>query len=149
MKEIEKSLAEYGFYMTTTEGNSMATMIKTGDRIVVRKPTFPLKKYDIPVYRRDGHYTMHRIVRVTKSGYVICGDNRIHLERDITDKDIVGVFCGMYRDGKFIEADELVSYGIKACHNFPIRKCVEILGKIKTNWKNTLRIFLKKPSVQI
>ena len=107
MKEIEKCLEKHGVYMTTTEGNSMAPMLKTGDRIVVRKPTFPLKKYDIPVYRRDGHYTMHRIVKVTKSGYVICGDNRTHLERDITDKDIVGVFAGMYRDENLLKPPSL------------------------------------------
>ena len=87
--------------------------------------------YDIPVYRRDGNYTMHRIVKVTKSGYVICGDNRTHLERDITDKDIVGVFAGMYRDGNFVEAAELVSFGIKACRNYPIRKCAWIWKRIK------------------
>lgn len=131
MKEIEKCLAEYGVYMTTTEGDSMAPMLKTGDKIVVRKPTFPLKKYDIPVYRRDGHYIMHRIVKVTKSGYVICGDNRTHLERDITDKDIVGVFAGMYRDGKFVEAAELVSFGIQACRSYPIRKCAWIWERVK------------------
>lgn len=131
MKEIEKCLAEYGVYMTTTEGNSMAPMLKTGDKIIVRKPTFPLKKYDVPVYRRDGHYTMHRIVKVTKSGYVICGDNRTHLERDITDKDIVGVFAGMYRDGNFVEAAELVSFGIKAGRSYPIRKCAWIWERVK------------------
>ena len=131
MKGIEKCLAKHGVYMTTTEGNSMAPMLKTGDKIIVRKPTFPLKKYDIPVYRRDGHYTMHRIVKVTKSGYVICGDNRTHLERDITDKDIVGVFAGMYRDGNFVEAAELVSFGIKACRSYPIRKCAWIWERVK------------------
>ena len=101
----------------------MFPMLITGTKVLVQKPVFPLKKYDIPVYRRPDHYTMHRIVRVTKKGYVICGDNRVALERDITEKDIVGVFAGVFRDGQLVRAEEeaLLCYGRKACRTYPIR----------------------------
>lgn len=141
MKEAERFLAEHGFYITATEGDSMAPMLKTGDRIVVKKPTFPLKKYDIPVYRRDGHYTMHRIVKASKSGYVICGDNRIRLERDITEQDIVSVFAGVYRDGKLMKAEdeELLSYGKKACQTYPIRLLKGFVKRIRGKRSSPIR----------
>ena len=50
---------------------------------------------------------MHHIVKVTKSGYVICGDKRIRLERDITDKDIVG--------DKMLENRILCFFMFKSC----------------------------------
>ena len=45
-------------------------------------------------------YENFRIKALTKKGYVICGDNRVNLERDITDKDIVGVLTAFYHNGK-------------------------------------------------
>ena len=127
---IESALNEKGFYITTTEGNSMSPMLATGTRVLIKKPSFPLKKYDIPVYRRSGHYTMHRIVWAKGHRYVICGDNRSWLEKDISEDDIVGVFCGLFRGERFIRAEEkeLLAYGKKACRNLPIRY---LKGKIK------------------
>ena len=104
MKGIEKALKEDKLFIGKTEGDSMYPMLISGrDSVVIKPPVFPLKKYDVPVYRRDGHYTMHRIVKVTRKGYIICGDNRTHLEMDITDKDIVGVLTAFHHNGKFIE----------------------------------------------
>ncbi|MBP3361797.1 MAG: S24/S26 family peptidase [Clostridia bacterium] len=85
MNNIENELKEKGIYIGKTQGDSMQPMLKEGrDTVIIVPPVFPLKKYDVPVYRRGGHYTMHRIVKATKRGYVICGDNRTHLEKDIT-----------------------------------------------------------------
>lgn len=123
MSEIETILNEKGVYITKTEGDSMFPMLITGTKVMVQKPVFPLKKYDIPVYKRLDHVTMHRIVKVTKKGYVICGDNRVFLEKDITEDDIIGVLYGVFKDGKLIKADdkELIFYGKKACRTYPIR----------------------------
>lgn len=118
MTGVEKALRENGVYVGKTQGNSMLPMLKEGrDTVVVVTPSFPLKKYDVPLYRRDDHLTMHRIVRVTKNGYIICGDNRINLEKDITDTDIIGVLKGFYRDGKYIDVSckEYISYSKKIC----------------------------------
>lgn len=122
--DIEKSLRKNKVYITTTQGDSMAPMLKTGDKVVIVPVTEPLKKYDVPVYRRGDHYTMHRIVRITPDGYVICGDNRTYIERDITDADIVGMLGGFYKDGKFIDAKspEFIKYGKTAVSGYWIRK---------------------------
>lgn len=124
MKGIEKELCENGIYFTKTKGDSMLPMLKEGrDSVIIVSPVFPLKKYDVPVYKRDGHYTMHRIIKVTKKGYIICGDNRIHLERDISDKDIVGVLAAFYHNGRLVKVsdEKYIRYSKKVCRNLPFR----------------------------
>ncbi len=122
--DIEKNLRENKVYITTTQGDSMYPMLKSGDRVVIVPVTEPLKKYDVPVYRRGDHFTMHRIVKVTPTGYIICGDNRTYLEYDIKDADIIGVLSGFYKDGKYIDSKncEFINYGKKAKKSFWIRK---------------------------
>ena len=107
MKGLEESLRENEIYVTTTKGDSMNPMLVEGrDRVVIVPPKFPLKKYDIPVYRKLGHYTMHRIVKVKKNGYIMCGDNRIGLEKDVRESDIVGVLDGFYQGDKYISVTD-------------------------------------------
>lgn len=122
-------LEKNGVCMTVTEGDSMKPMLSAGDRVVIVPVKKSLKKYDVPVYRRGDHYTMHRIVKVTKNGYVICGDNRSYLERDVTDDMICGVLAGFYKGGKFIDAesDEFISCGKKAVRGFWKRKIKAIM----------------------
>lgn len=144
MADIRKVLDEKGVYISKTMGNSMEPMLVQGrDTVVIKKPEFPLKKYDIPVYRRKDHYTMHRIVKVKKSGYVICGDNRPDREYDITDKDIVGVMAGFYQADKYIEAgsEEDIMYAKKACRAYPKRAFRFFVQKVKRKLK---RMFRKK-----
>ena len=67
MKVIEEELKLHGKYICKTEGRSMEPMLKQGrDRVVIVPPVFPLKKYDIPLYKRDsGQYVLHRIINIT------------------------------------------------------------------------------------
>ena len=118
MSNIEKVLAEKGVCVTTTKGDSMNPMLVEGrDKVVVVTPEFPLKKYDIPVY------TMHRIVKVTKNGYIICGDNRGTLEKNVKETDIIGVLNGFYQGDRFIscEDEEFIRYGKRAVKSLPLR----------------------------
>lgn len=138
MKGLEESLKENGIYVTVTKGNSMNPMLVEGrDRVVIIPPEFPLKKYDVPVYRKLGHYTMHRIVKVTKKGYIICGDNRADLERDVAQSDIVGMLEGFYQGDKYISRSdkEFLQYGINAVKALSKRRIKyfvkRAIGKIK------------------
>jgi len=128
---IEKQLEKNGMCITETSGNSMYPMLSTGTKVMISVVDRPLKKIDVPVYRRGDHYTMHRIVKVTDSGYVICGDNRTDMEYDVTDSDIIGVLAGFYKDGNFIDAqsDEFVSYGKRATRSYWLRR---IKNKLKS-----------------
>ena len=118
MTSVEKALFENGVYVGKTQGDSMLPMLKEGrDTVVVVKPRFPLKKYDVPVYRRGDHLTMHRIIKVTKKGYIICGDNRVNLEKDITDNDIIGVLKGFYQGENYVDVSDkqYITYVKKVC----------------------------------
>lgn len=134
MDRITSALNEKGIYAGKTVGDSMKPMLVEGrDTVFIKKPQFPLKKYDIPVYKRDDHFTMHRIVRVTKRGYVICGDNRTLLERDITDNDIVGVLAAFYHNGQYVEYGdkEYMRYAKRACRTYLVRWFKELRKRIK------------------
>ena len=124
MNGIEETLKTEKIFIGKTQGDSMQPMLVEGrDTVIIVPPKFPLKKYDVPVYRRDGHYTMHRIVKANKKGYVICGDNRTHLERDITDNDIVGVLEAFYHNGKYVECTDkkYLQYARKICRKLPFK----------------------------
>lgn len=103
-KSFEEILNEQGRLVYTNVGDSMFPLIKPRDLLVIEKPQFPLKKYDIPLYKRNsgGKYVLHRIVKIENGEYLICGDNRYGYERGITDKNIIGVLASIIRDGKTI-----------------------------------------------
>ncbi len=133
MTNLERILKENKVVVAKTEGDSMYPMLVEGrDNVMIAPPIFPLKKYDVPVYRRDGHYTMHRIVKVTKRGYIICGDNRAYLERDIKDCDIVGVLIAFYHDGKLVNCTDkdYMKYAKKVCRNLPVRIIRRLIKRI-------------------
>ena len=139
MNGIEEKLKTEKIFVGKTQGDSMQPMLKEGrDTVIIVPPVFPLKKYDVPVYRRQDHYTMHRIVGVTKKGYIICGDNRTHLERDITDNDIVGVLTAFYHDGKYIECtdEEYLRYARKICRKLPFKIFAR---KVKSAFRKILK----------
>ncbi len=99
---LEDLLKRDGVLVYKTRGVSMRPMLKQNrDLVTVRPAAGRLKKYDIPLYRRrGGKYVLHRIIKVTDSGYVIRGDNTFVKERDVTDSDIIGVLTNFRRKGK-------------------------------------------------
>lgn len=134
MDRIVSALNEKGIYACKTVGDSMQPMLVEGrDTVIIKKPEFPLKKFDIPVYKRDDHYTMHRIIKVTRRGYVICGDNRTNLERDITDDKIVGVLVAFYHNGEYVEYGDrkYMQYARRAYRKYRARRLKQALKKIK------------------
>lgn len=124
MNRIETILKDKKVFIGKTAGDSMEPMLREGrDTVVIAVPTFPLKRLDVPVYRKDGHYTMHRIIFSWKKGYVICGDNRWWPEMNVTESDIVGVLSGFYRDGSYVSCDDAdyLAYAEKACNRWFLR----------------------------
>ena len=88
----------------TNVGDSMRPLIRQDrDILIIEKPNGRLKKYDVPLYKRDsGQYVLHRVLKVRENDYVICGDNRYCKEYGITDRHIIGVLTAVVRDGKEI-----------------------------------------------
>ncbi len=142
MLGLEESLKQNGVYITLTKGDSMSPMLVEGrDKVVIVPPEFPLKKYDIPVYRKLGHYTMHRIVRVTKNGYIICGDNRAVLEKNVREEDIVGMLDGFYQGDKYIDRHdkEFLQYGIDAVRTLSKRQIKYFFKRVVRKVKRTIK----------
>lgn len=99
---FEEVIEHDGKLIYCNKGDSMMPLIKEGrDLLVIEKVNGRLKKFDVPLYKRDtGQYVLHRIMKVRKWDYVICGDNRINMEYGITDKHIIGVLTAIIRNGK-------------------------------------------------
>ena len=142
INNIEKVLNEYGAYIGIIQGDSMMPMHMQGrDRVVIEKPDFPLKKYDVPLYvRADGTIVLHRIVKVleTQNGrqYFMRGDNTWPLEKDIDEKNMVAVLSRFCRKGKWYDADDKrhIAYAKMWCFLFPLRlfvfKCFNFLARV-------------------
>lgn len=112
-KKFEDIINEQGQLVYTNLGDSMYPLIKPRDLLVIKKVTAPLKKNDIPLYKRDsGQYVLHRIVKIKNGEYYICGDNRAFIERGITDRHIIGVLTDIVREGRTIPVNspEFKSY---------------------------------------
>ena len=122
---FEEVLAHGGKLVYTNVGDSMEPLIRQGrDLLVIEKASGRLKKYDIPLYKRDsGQYVLHRILKVRENDYVLCGDNRWAKETGITDRHILGVLTGIERGGRKIELSgaEYRAYVFFWCDLFPLR----------------------------
>ena len=122
---FEDEIKRTGRIIYTNVGDSMMPLIKQGrDVLVISAVNGRLKRYDIPLYKRDsGQYVLHRILKVRKNDYVICGDNRCNKEYGITDRHIIGVLSGIIRDGREIPVTDIKCriYAHLWCDLFPVR----------------------------
>ncbi len=103
MTDFAGVIAKYGKYVGAPDGRSMQPMLRSRrDAVVLVAPHFPLKKYDVILYRRaSGQYVLHRVISV-KNGYVICGDRLWRKEYGIRDENVIGVAEGFFRDKKYV-----------------------------------------------
>lgn len=122
-------------------GTSMLpTIMDHGDRVVLKKANRRLKKYELPLFRRsDGAFVLHRVVRVYADSYGMCGDNQWHIEKGVTDENIVGVVTHIIRKGKKIDVNNWAYrlYVIIWVNIMPLRRL--IIGG-----KNRIILFIKK-----
>ena len=90
-------------------GTSMMPMIRQGiDSVMLSPVTEKLKKYDLPLYRRnDGKYILHRIIAVD-STYTCMGDNQFVPEPGIQQEQLIAVVTAFYRGEKKYVVTQLV-----------------------------------------
>lgn len=109
MPIMEEQLSRGGRVSFKPKGISMLPLIRQGkDSVTLEAPPAQLKKYDIPLYRRQsGQFVLHRVVSVGKDGtYTMCGDNQWLREKGITHHQIIGVVCEIERNGKKIPVSD-------------------------------------------
>lgn len=97
-----------GEFSMISAGNSMLPLLRSRiDTVVLTKPQGRLKKWDVPLYRRDnGEFILHRVLKVLPDGYVMCGDHQFLKEYGIDDTLIVAVLKAFIRDGKRTEVTD-------------------------------------------
>ena len=150
--KIEDVLEEQVFFAGPTSGVSMYPMLRNRrDTIVIKPFEGRLKKFDVPVYKVNGRYVMHRVIKVLPDAYIIRGDNCTNKEY-VTDDMIIGKLDEFYRNPKDpskikgTEAKPVNMDGFKykayvhvMHYSFPIRlvykKCRRVLGRIKRKIK--------------
>ena len=122
---FEEQLAKSGKLIYTNKGDSMMPLIKQDRDLLVIEPVHGrLKKYDVPLYKRDsGQYVLHRILKVRDNDYVICGDNRWSKEYGVTDRHIIGVLTAVIRNGREVSVNsrKYRLYVHLWCDLFPLR----------------------------
>lgn len=102
MPIIRQKLSEGQSVRLYPKGVSMLPMLRQGiDSVLLSPLPGKLKKYDLPLYqRRDGHYVLHRIVKVGQT-YTCIGDNQYKYEPGVRHEQLIAVVTGYYRDEEF------------------------------------------------
>lgn len=106
MPLIRESLAQGQSLRFSPKGTSMLPMIRQEqDSVVISPQKGKLKRFDLPLYRRDnGKYVLHRIVE-TGNTYTCMGDNQFVPEHGIRHDQIIAVVTAFYRGEKMYSVD--------------------------------------------
>lgn len=102
MTDYEQAIEKYGFFIATPIGTSMLPLLR--ERIDTVKLVAPtnIKKHDVVLYmRNDKTLVLHRIIRVHKNSFTMCGDNQCILEKHIKRSQIIAVMEGFYREEEY------------------------------------------------
>lgn len=123
---LEEMLQNKGYIVYTNIGNSMLPLLRERrDIIEIHKKDSKIccKQYDVVLYKRNGMYVLHRILRILPDGYLIAGDHNTFVERDVTDDMILGVMTRVIRNGKSITPDGFFykCYVHLWCDCYPVR----------------------------
>lgn len=142
LKNVEELLKIRDEVMTRTRGISMRPLLRQGrDIVVIKKPQFPLKVGDAPIYKvkNKKELVLHRILKVNDDGsYIIRGDN-LFFKEHVFENQIVGVMRAFYREGKYCECEKSLKYKVYVFLNrisYPLRclwsvRLRPLLSKIK------------------
>ncbi len=130
---FEELLKEKGYIVYTNVGTSMLPLLRERrDIIEIRPIERPPEKYDVLLYKRGETYILHRVIRILPDGgYLIAGDHNTFIERDVTDRMILGKMTRIIRNGREIKVDENLLYRIYShiwTDFFPV-KCFLLRGK--------------------
>ena len=101
----EEILETHGKLVYRNVGTSMMPLLRQNRDLMIieKRPQGRLKKYDAVLYKsKNGKYILHRILKVRKDDYIICGDHCIHREFGVKDSHILGILTGIVKDGKTI-----------------------------------------------
>lgn len=108
MPIIRERLAAGKSVRFSPRGVSMLPMLRQGvDSVLLSPLPEKLKKYDLPLYQRDdGHYVLHRIVKVGET-YTCIGDNQFSLEHGLRSDQMIALVTAFTRGDRKISVNSL------------------------------------------
>ena len=99
---FEEILDECGCLVWKTEGASMAPLIHTGDLVTIeRRPEGP-RPLDVALYKQNGRYVLHRVLRAEGDGYRCAGDNTFTTEL-VPAVQVLGIMTGLIHNGREVK----------------------------------------------
>ena len=105
---IREQLDSAGRAYVRVIGTGMEPLLRPQRDMVVVDRTHTIHRGDIVLLdRRDGWYSMRRVIGKGKDGYTVVGDNRWHMVKDLPGDRILGVVSRIQRDGRFISRRNL------------------------------------------
>lgn len=102
---IEEQLAAGKSVKFSPRGVSMLPMLRQGiDSVVLSPVPQKLKKYDLPLYRREsGQFVLHRVVKAEDLTYTCIGDNQFIYEPGLRHGQMVALVTAFYRGEKEVQ----------------------------------------------
>ncbi len=98
---VRQSLLDTGQAYVRVTGTSMTPILRHLRDGVMLVPPRHVRTGDIVLFgRRNGRYALHRVIFKGRKGFVMAGDNQLHLERNLPYSQIIGVVSAIERDGK-------------------------------------------------
>ena len=107
---LEEQLSMRGIAYGTTCGDSMEPLFHDRRQTIVLPPlTARARRHDVILVKRatDGHYVLHRVIRVLDTGYRTRGDNRFRADAPVSDVEVLARLDGYYRGGTFVPVTSL------------------------------------------
>lgn len=135
ISSYEEAIEKYGFYIATPIGTSMMPLLR--ERIDTVKLVSPnnIKKHDVVLYmRNDKTLVLHRIIRINKDEFTMCGDNQCILEKHVKRSQIIAVMEGFYRGEEYfpITNKKYQKYVRKIIFKRPFKYIKYLIKKILT-----------------
>lgn len=133
MNKIEDIIEKEGYYISTSVGNSMLPFLRERKDTIVIQKRAQYKKFDVVLYKRNGNYVLHRIIKVLPETFHIRGDN-CYYDEYVKHNEIIGVMVECYRGEKKVNLNSIF-YKLYVCirvYSYPIRS---VFNKIKIKIK--------------
>lgn len=133
--QIERDLVSDGWCLCMTEGDSMEPLLREQkNAVLIERVNGLLNINDVALYRRpwEKKMVLHRVVKVRKNDYLICGDNRLYRE-PVPHDWVVGVMQGYYEGEEFIPvtSEKYLTYVQKMRRHYWIRYVRAVPSRIK------------------
>jgi len=149
-KNAKQLLEQEGVISGLTVGKSMLPLFRSDKDIAyIKKIEGKLRVNDVLLYRKKStdEFILHRLIKITKDGYIIRGDNRFVNEFNVTDGDIIGVMTAFERNGKYYDCQKSVVYKLYVLYirsSYPFRRFFKKIKSFFYLLKNNPKLLIKK-----